>query len=113
MIKEQELTTESAPCAWHAARDAERRSQNNRHLYTSEQRGRARTAADLIHGAYKYDQLYINYRKTFIAIKVEHAEVRNRRMLKVMDDIFAERGYTKAVTPHGVVYRLPKTDTKG
>jgi len=108
-MQEKEIGTVGAGYfARGAAINAEMRNRELSHSYSSEQRAKAATARDLIDTAYAYSNIYINYRKTFIAIKVESARVRDKRFAKEMEDIFASQGYTKVVSDQGVVYRLPR-----
>lgn len=109
MMKEKDIATGTAPCGWYAAVDAQRRNTNNMSIYTEAQRGLALRAKDLIDLAYQCQAVHINYRKTFIAIKLESPMVKNRQALKTMEKIFEDRGYTKVRSDQGVVYRIPKT----
>lgn len=105
-IVTKELETKAANNKWFAAADAERYSRECASRYTSAQRANVLTAVDLIDMVYAYKGIHTNYRKTFIAIKVDAPVVRNRRMLNEVEDILAEKGFEKAVTPQGVVYRI-------
>jgi hypothetical protein len=105
-IATTELETKKSKSAWFAINDADRYSTECASRYTSKQRATAQTAVDLLDMAYRYKGLYTNFRKTFIAIKVDNAQVKNRAVLIEVDAILEGKGFTKAVTPQGVVYRL-------
>jgi hypothetical protein len=87
--------------------DASRRNSEMQYLYTTEQRNTAITAADLLDSAYN-GKLYINYRKQFIAIKLETPTVKDPVMLKKIEELFEERQYTKLISSQGIIYRIPR-----
>jgi hypothetical protein len=109
MFQEKELKTVSAGGnARGAAINAEYRNREEASKYSSEQRAQAQRIIDIMDLAYKFKATYINYRKTFIAVKIEDAMIKDRKLAKEVDVIFAERGYTKAKTPQGIVVRITK-----
>ena len=106
-MQEKELNTVSAGVYAHgAAINAEYHNRMNAATYTSGQRSQAQSVIDIVDLAYKYDATYVNFRKTFIAVKIEGAMVRDRKLARQVDEILTEKGYTKAVTPQGIVVRI-------
>ena len=104
----KELDTKDAGgYAYAAARDAQRQNSNNKSTYSQDQIRRALTVRDLLDSAYSYTNLYINYRKKFIAIKAEGARARDR-MAKEVVALFESNGYLVASTPQGLIVRIVK-----
>ena len=104
----KELDTKDAGSyAYAAARDAQRQNSNNKSTYSQDQIRRALTVRDLLDSAYSYTNLYINYRKRFIAIKAEGARARDR-MAKEVVALFESNGYLVASTPQGLIVRIVK-----
>ena len=104
----KELDTKDAGSyAYAAARDAQRQNSNNKSTYSQDQIRKALTVRDLLDSAYSYTNLYINYRKKFIAIKAEGARARDR-MAKEVVALFESNGYLVASTPQGLIVRIVK-----
>ena len=76
--------------------------------YTREQQCLAQRALDLLDTAYAYARSYINYRKTFMAVKLEGAIKRDRKMAQEALSILESKGYTVVATPQGIVVRIPR-----
>ena len=88
MIQEKELKSASAgQFAWAAARDANRYSDECRMLYTNVRRE-------------------LTYRKSFVVVKIEKGQGRDRAYARMVEDEAAERGYVRTVTPQSVNYRI-------
>jgi hypothetical protein len=83
-------------------------SQEHSHRYTAGEKVKAQCALDLLHTAYAYAESYINYRKTFISIKLTGVIRRSKSLAQEALDIIQERGYTVIATPQGMVVRIPK-----
>lgn len=107
MLKVKELDTKPAGrFAFAAVRDAERYSDECRMLYSGRQRAAAETFKDVVSAAYSGKKIYINYRKTFIVVKVEAPTLRDRRVRRELDAICEERGYQKVQSAQGIAYRI-------
>ena len=76
--------------------------------YTREQQCLAQRALDILDCAYAYAQSYINYRKKFIAVKLEGALRRDRARAAEAVSILESRGYEVVVTAQGIVVRIPR-----
>ena len=104
----KELDTKDAGSyAYAAVRDAQRQNSNNKSTYSQEQIRKALTVRDLLDSAYSYSNLYINYRKKFIAIKAEGARARDSMAQQVVE-LFESNGYLVASTPQGLIVRITK-----
>jgi hypothetical protein len=104
----KELETKAAGSyAYAAARDAQRQNSNNKSTYSQDQIRKALTVRDLLDSAFSYTNLYINYRKKFIAVKAEGARAKDR-MAKEVVELFESNGYNVAATPQGVIVRIAK-----
>ena len=104
----KELDTKDAGTyAYAAARDAQRQNSNNKSTYSQEQIRQALTVRDLLDSAFSYTNLYINYRKKFIAVKAEGHRARDAMAQQVVD-LFESNGYIVASTPQGLIVRIVK-----
>ena len=65
-------------------------------------------ATTLIEKVYTAKGVHINPRGKFIAIKVDQARVRDRKMLALLEKDYELLSITKVVTEQGVTYRIPK-----
>lgn len=91
-----------------AALNAHFRNREMAGTYTREQQCLAQRALDILDTAYAYAESYINYRKKFIAVKIEGAIRRDKQMAATAQEIFKERGYEVVSTPQGMVVRIPR-----
>lgn len=102
----KELDTKQAGrFAIAAVLDAQRRNTDNKSLYTQEQIRKALSVRDLLDTAFSYNSLYINYRKKFIAVKVEGARSRDSMSKRVIE-LFEQLGYGVVSTQQGIIVRL-------
>ncbi len=76
--------------------------------YTREQQCLAQRALDLLDCAYAYANSYINYRKKFIAVKIEGAIRRDKSRAREAVSILEGKGYEVVSTPQGIVVRIPR-----
>ena len=103
-MKELE-TKEAGTFAFAAVMDAQRRNTNNKSLYTQSQIRKALIVRDLLDSAFSYNNLYINYRKKFIAIKAEGARAKDTFAKEVVKCLEAS-GYGVVSTQQGIIVRL-------
>ncbi len=80
--------------------------------FTPSQRAYAETFRDLLTLAYSAEQVFVNFRKTIISIKLTKPQVRDRKIVRELDAICVERGYVKARSEQGLLYKLPKSCIK-
>lgn len=107
-MKQRELDTREATNKWWAHRDAEQRSYAASTHYSEQQKiaaERMKLALDL---CYSNKGIYVNFRNKFITVKVAAARVKNKFELLLLEKEYEQRGYTKAVSDQGVIYRIPK-----
>lgn len=104
-MQARDLDTKPANTAWIAAMDADRYSRECRDRYTPREQATAETFRDLMNLAYA-GAVYINYRKTFVTVKVNQPVVRDRGFLRGLEELCAERKYDKIRTAQGISYRL-------
>ena len=76
--------------------------------YTREQQCLAQRALDLLDTAFAYAESYINYRKKFIAVKITGRIPRIKKIALDALDILQDKGYEIAITPQGLVVRIPR-----
>jgi hypothetical protein len=94
--------------AQKAAVNAHYRNREMAGTYTLAQQCLAQRALDLLDTVYSYARSYVNYRKKFIAVKLENQTARDRRMAIEALKIFEDKGYTVVATPQGLVVRIPR-----
>jgi hypothetical protein len=76
--------------------------------YTDRERVRAERIKIGLEMVYNAKGVHINPRGKFIAIKVDQARVRDRKMLALLEKDYELLSITKVVTEQGVTYRIPK-----
>lgn len=109
MLKTNELDTKSAGrFAFAAIKDVNRYSDECRMLYTPRQRAQAETFRDVVVMGYSAKNIYVTYRKKFVAIKIADGIVRDRRVVRELETMCNERGYEKTRTAQGITYRIPR-----
>ena len=107
-MQAKELDTKTAMnYAWAASTNARVTSYANSTTFSAEQRLEVDRAKLLVEMCYA-GKIYVNFRKTFAAIKIEKGYITDSKMLKAAEETFEDRGYTKTVTPQAVIYRIPK-----
>ena len=107
MLQERELNSASAGRhAWAASQRAYRYSDDCRMLYTNAQRARAESFLRMVDMAYTNVRDEPIYRKTFVVVKIENGQVRNREYARMVEQEAAEQGYERTVTPQSTNYRM-------
>ena len=89
-----------------AAIDAKHRNQQNVGYWTSKQISTAEKFKLFLESVYTCNDVYINYRKKFIAIKIDNPVSQSEFRELLLNDIIEEKGFTKVVTPQGFILRL-------
>lgn len=111
MLKEKEIASVEAGTKrqkFYASRDAEIKNYANSTHYSDAEKlaiDRIKSGLEL---CYYGTKMYTSFRKKFATIKIEGADVKNQRNLKILEEDYAERGITKVVSAQGVIYRIPK-----
>lgn len=91
-----------------AALNAYYRNREMAATYTLSQQCLAQRALDLLDTAFAYAESYINYRKKFIAVKIEGAIKRDKMLAREAVSILEDKGYSVVSTPQGIVVRIPR-----
>jgi hypothetical protein len=91
-----------------AALNAHYRNREMAMSYTPAQQCMAQRALDILDEGFAYDESYINYRKKFMAVKIEGAIKRNRKKAAEIIGILEDRGYSVVSTAQGIVVRIPR-----
>ncbi len=91
-----------------AALNAYYRNREMAATYSLSQQCLAQRALDLLDTAFAYAESYINYRKKFIAVKIEGAIKRDKALAKEAVSILESKGYGVVSTPQGIVVRIPR-----
>lgn len=108
-MKHKDLETKSAGYyAFAAARDARMRNLVEASHYSEKQKISADRMALALELVYHARAIHINYRKKFIAVKVDRAYVKDRETLNLLESDYESLGYKKVSSPQGITYHIPK-----
>lgn len=107
-MKHTDLDTKTAPNKFWAYNDARMRNIAGASHYTESQKIAAERMKLALDICYANKGIYINYRDKFISVKVAGAYVKNKFELMVLEAEYTKRGYKKAESAQGVIYRIPK-----
>ena len=102
------LDAKEATNKFAAYRDARVRSYAASTHYTDAEKVVAERIKLCLELVYRAREVYVTFRKGFIAIKLDAASVRDRKGLEIVERDIAERGVVKVVTAQGITYRIPK-----
>ena len=101
------LDTKESSSKFFAFIDAKRKSTINATHYTDRQKLRAeqiKSALDIMYDSHSY----IEFRKKWIAIKLDKPVVRDMHMLEEFEELWSNEGLTKVITSQGITYRIPQ-----
>ena len=108
-MQETETNHKSAgQYAWIAERDARLRSAVNSSLFSEKQKLRAEQVKLGLEMVYNGEKFYIEFRKTFITVKVNKPIVKDRKGLALLEMCYKNEGFEKCKTAQGLTYRLFK-----
>ena len=93
-----------------AAINAIYRDRNNKLTYSAREQARAETVRDLVGIAFPTSECFVNYRKTFIAVKISKPS--KARLLtssaQMFESVMDDFGAKKVITDTSIVYRIPR-----
>ena len=101
-----ELNTQEAPTKWYAAQDAQRRNTNNKSHYAYSVQAQITRMLAVMDMVYAAKGIYEAYGKKGVSVKVDGAIVKDRKNLQALEQEWTLKGFTKKITPQGVIYRL-------
>ena len=55
---------------------------------------------------YSYENITIDYCKKHVRVKVHNPSVKNKKMLRELEEQWNIEGIVKVVTPQGIIYRV-------
>ena len=88
---------------------AHHQSMCNRSYYSDSEIACVLAAKAALELCYECEAIYVSYRKKFAAIKVaEPFTVARYSDLFLLESEWQQRGYTRAETAQGVIYRIPR-----
>jgi len=90
--------------AFYAARDARMRNIVNASHFTEADKIRAERMKMVLGLVYAAKGIYVNFRKTKIAVKVDSPFVKDRSQLKLLEQDWEKQGVTKTQSAQGVIY---------
>lgn len=93
-----------------AAINAIYRDRENKMTYSAREQARAETVRDLVGIAFPTSECFVNYRKTFIAVKI--SKPIKARMIssqaQMFESVMDDYGAKKVITDTSIVYRIPR-----
>ena len=107
-MQAKDLDTNAAGNKWWASRDAAIKSYAESTRYSAAERLAAERMKLGLEIVYASKAIHVNYRGKFIAIKIEMPQVRDRKMLAVLEKDYSLMGIVKRLSPQGLIYRIPK-----
>jgi hypothetical protein len=99
------IDRDSAPIPWAAVANARMLNIANASLYTDRQKTKAIAMSHALELCINSDGVHVNYRKTFIAVKVDNPRIYNRHSLRNLEESWGNN-VEKIVTPQGYIYRI-------
>lgn len=90
--------------AFYAARDARMRNIANASHFAEVDKIRAERMKMALGLVYAAKGIYVNFRKTKIAVKVDAGWVRDRENLALLEKDWEAQGVTKTLSAQGVIY---------
>ena len=97
--------TQEASVKWWAAQDARMRNIANKSQWSSEIQRKVEAMKAVLDYMYS-GKIYEAYCIKSVSIKIDHAEVKNRKLLREAEAAWAAEGIVKTITPQGVLYRV-------
>src|SRR5271169_5737301 len=95
-MKTSELDTKDAgQYGWFSARDARMKNYAKQSHYSEKQKVQAERIKLGLEMVYNCDEIHINYRDKFIAIKVGNARVRDSKTLQLLESDYEKADITK------------------
>ena len=111
-VKETENKPAGRYSFW-AFRDARMQSIVNSSRYNEDRKIKAERIRLALGLCVRAEDIYIEYRKKFISVKVHKPGYQNRKDLALLESDWTQEGVTKVVTNQGFTYRIPPSvDTK-
>ena len=107
-MKTVALHTDEASNKYAAYMNARVRSYAASTGYTEQEKIAAERMKVVLSIVYMFKDIYVTYRKKFITVKLDQARVSDKVSLSELEAEWTDKGITKAVTPQGVIYRIPK-----
>jgi hypothetical protein len=109
MMKSLDSDTKSAGSfAFAAMRDARMRNEAGKSHFTVQEIIRAERMKLGLEMVYACKAVHINFRQKFIAVKVDAAQINDRKNLALLESDYEKEGVIKLTTDQGVTYRIPK-----
>ena len=100
------LDTREAPVKWWAARDARMRNLANMSHYSEGAKIRAERMKFALELVYAAKAIYVAFGKRGISLKVDAANVKDRKNLALLEQDWTAQGVEKKVSAQGVIYRF-------
>ena len=99
---------DSSQTAWIAVLDVQDRNARNKSLFTELEIAEGERILAVVQAAYLRSKVYLNYRKTFIAVKVDKPTKPDRlgTAVEVLDRYADQHSIDLVRTTHNFVYRL-------
>lgn len=76
--------------------------------YTMQQRNKVNTFIDLIDSAFATESITVNYRKSFVKISLEDANVKNKYLATKLNNEFKTVGFSTEVKDQITIIKMPR-----
>lgn len=103
-----QLNTQEASRPWFSIHDAHLRNLANQGFHSAANQKRAQEMKARLDNLYTHKGVFVNYRQKFISIKVNQGKANNMFDLTKQELDWMVQGVRRAVTPQGVIYRIPR-----
>lgn len=100
------VNVEEAPNKWWASYDARARNLANKTHYSQDVQVQVDRMKLVLPMVYSTTRVYEAYGKRGVSIKVENAQISDRKSLRLLEAEWNKKGFVKKVTPQGIIYRL-------
>jgi hypothetical protein len=104
MKAQRTIDRDKAPIPFAAVLNARMLNIENESLYTQQQRTKVIAMMHALELVYKAAAFHINYRKRFIAIKIDDAQIWKRKDLRALEATWGD-DVVKIFTKQGIIYR--------
>jgi hypothetical protein len=99
------IDRETATYPWAAVINARMRNIENESHYTHAQRTQCIRMYDALESVYSCRGIHLNYRKRFVAIKIDNVNTFDRKALRLLEASWGS-DVEKIVTAQGIIYRV-------
>lgn len=105
-MKSQEIDNTEAPNKLWAYLDARMQNSVNASLYSAAERLQAERLRLRLEFCFNSKNIFINYRKNFITVKLDRPVVKDRKELRLLESELQSQNVTKKLSAQGICYNI-------